>query len=133
MNMINPLPNNFARIIVNNQAGTDQNSTKNFEKNKDKIKEITEEFESFLLYYLLKSMREAIPKSDLLHSNAEDIFTSMLDEEIAKNSIKKDGGLGLAKIMQQQITQSSNKNMGKPNMLFPKSKNNYQAVFPNYR
>lgn len=124
MNEINPLKieNNFAGILQNNIIEKLQNSTKNVsEKNLDKIKELTEEFESFLLYYVLKSMRDTVPKSDLLHSNAEDIFTSMLDMEIAKNSAKKEGGLGLAQIMQQQLTNRENQTLESRGLAAPKS------------
>jgi peptidoglycan hydrolase FlgJ len=43
------------------------------------------EFESVLYSSMLKSMRSAIPKTDLMHGgSAEDIFTSMLDDEYAR-------------------------------------------------
>ncbi len=108
-------------IIQNNRLGKLQNSTKNIaNKNPDKIKELSEEFESLLLFYALKSMRETVPKTDLFHSNAEDIFTSMLDQEISKNSIKKDGGLGLARIMQQQLTNGENQTIEDRGLVKPK-------------
>lgn len=124
MNEINPfkIENNFAGILQNNRIEKLKSSTKNIsEKNLDKIKKLTEEFESFLLYYVLKSMRDTVPKSDFLHSNAEDIFTSMLDQEIAKNSAKKEGGLGLAQIMQQQLTNRGNQTLESRGLALPKS------------
>jgi flagellar protein FlgJ len=43
------------------------------------------EFESVLYASMLKSMRGAIPKTELIHGgSAEDIFTAMLDEEYAR-------------------------------------------------
>lgn len=114
MNEIYPLQiqNNVSGITLNNRLEKLQSSAKNIASgHTDKIAELTKEFESFLLYYVLKSMREAVPKSDLLHSNAEDIFTSMMDQEIAKNSSQRDGGLGLAKIMQMQLTNRENQTL----------------------
>tara|TARA_B100000959_G_scaffold282341_1_gene348491 strand:+ start:1641 stop:2057 length:417 start_codon:yes stop_codon:yes gene_type:complete len=138
MNKINPLQmkSDISGIIQNNRLGKLQNSTKNVEsKNLDKIKELSEEFESLLLYYALKSMREAVPKTDLFHSNAEDIFTSMLDQEISKNSVKKGSGLGLARIMQQQLTNRQNQTLEERGVVKPRneSKINYHAVLPKYR
>tara|TARA_Y100000294_G_scaffold172486_1_gene187292 strand:+ start:171 stop:587 length:417 start_codon:yes stop_codon:yes gene_type:complete len=138
MNEINPIQmkSDVSGIIQNNRLGKLQNSTKNIaNKNLDKIKELSEEFESLLLYYALKSMREAVPKTDLFHSNAEDIFTSMLDQEISKNSVKKGGGLGLARIMHQQLTNSQNQTLEERGVVKPKheSKIKYQAVLPKYR
>ena len=52
---------------------------------KKKIRKLAEEFESIFLEIMLKSMRETIPKSELLDAgNAEDIFRSMLDTQYAK-------------------------------------------------
>jgi murein DD-endopeptidase MepM/ murein hydrolase activator NlpD len=50
-----------------------------------KLKKACQEFESVFTYQLLKSMRATIDKSDLLHGGqGEDIYESMLDEELAK-------------------------------------------------
>lgn len=125
MNKTNPiqLKSDISGIIQNNRLGKLQNSAKNIaNKNLDRIKELSEEFESLLLYYALKSMRAAVPKTDLFHSNAEDIFTSMLDQEISKSSVKKDGGLGLARIMQQQLTNSQNQTLEARGLVKPKHK-----------
>lgn len=135
MNEINPLPieNNLSSIILNNQVEKHQSSLKNIGKDASKAKEAAEEFESFLLYYVLKSMRKAIPKSDLLHSSAEDMFTSMLDQEIAKKSVQKGEGLGLAPIILQQLTKPDSQTLEGRHLPVSKTKNNYQAAFANYR
>ena len=119
----NPLQikSNISEVIQNNRLGKLQNTTKNItNKNLEKIKELSEEFESLLLYYALKSMRESVPKSDLFHSNAEDIFTSMLDQEISKSSAKREGGLGLARIMQKQLTDRGNQTLEDRGLAKPK-------------
>lgn len=125
MNEISPLriEGNLSDLLQNNRLQKLENSTKNIsEKDMDKIKETSEEFESFLLYYVLKTMRDSVPKSDFFHSNAEDIFTSMMDQEIAKNSSQKDGGLGLAQIMQQQLTNRENQTLESRGLSAPKNK-----------
>ena len=46
---------------------------------------MSQEFESLFLEIVLKSMRDAVPKSELMgRSNGEDIFKSMLDGEYSK-------------------------------------------------
>lgn len=76
---------------TNNFAKTDED--------KKRLKEACEEFESIFLYYLIKQMRETIPKLDeewgvFGGSKQEEIFREMLDEEIAKEMAKA-GGIGL--------------------------------------
>jgi Rod binding domain-containing protein len=60
------------------------------------------EFESFFLFYMMKSMRQAIPKSDLIRSNATDTYKSMFDQEVSNLAAKR-GGLGLAKALESQF------------------------------
>jgi Rod binding domain-containing protein len=60
------------------------------------------EVESFFLYYLLKTMRQAIPKTGLLHSKGGDTYLSLFDQEVANVAAKR-GGFGLAKTMETQF------------------------------
>src|SRR5207245_4829017 len=60
------------------------------------------EVESFFLYYLLKTMRQAIPKTGLLHSKGGDTYVSLFDQEVANLAAKR-GGFGLAKTMESQF------------------------------
>jgi flagellar protein FlgJ len=70
------------------------------------LREACETFESYFLHMMFKEMRKTsfddrgsfIPKS-----NAEKIFTDMMDEENAKIAAKS-GGIGLAEMMYTQIT-----------------------------
>lgn len=49
------------------------------------IKKLANEFESLFLNLVLKSMRQTVPKSELMGGgNAEEIYKSMLDDEYAK-------------------------------------------------
>ena len=126
--------NNLAGLMQNNRLEKLQISSNNVKaQNQDKIKELSEEFESFLLYYVMKSMRNTVPKSDFFSSNAEDIFTSMMDQEIAKNAAHKDGGIGLAQIVQQQLTNRENQTLEDRGLALPKSKDNIKAGSPNNR
>jgi hypothetical protein len=60
------------------------------------------EFESFFLFYMMKTMRQAIPKSDLIRSNATDTYKGMFDQEVSNLAAQR-GGLGLAKALESQF------------------------------
>jgi Rod binding domain-containing protein len=71
------------------------------QEGKENLKDAAMEFEAFFLYYMLKTMRETIPKGGFLGSgNAEKVYTSLLDESLAKNMALR-GGLGLSKIIEE--------------------------------
>jgi len=62
------------------------------------------DFESVFINYTLQQMRRTVPKEGLFNGGqAEEIYTSMLDNETAK-SISRHGGLGLADLLRQQLS-----------------------------
>jgi Rod binding domain-containing protein len=67
-----------------------------------KFKKAATEFESFLLYYMLKTMRQAVPKGGLLDTKVADTYIGFLDQEVA-NQAAKQGGFGLAKTLERQM------------------------------
>lgn len=70
------------------------------------LRKVSQDFESLFLAYMMKTMKQAIPKSGYLgDSQGEKIFTEMKDEELAKGMAKA-GGIGLARLLEQQLTQS---------------------------
>ena len=72
--------------------------------NKDRLQAACSEFESLFVSYMMQQMRETVPQDGLLQkSQAEKIYTGMLDNEIAK-SISTGRGLGLAKAMYEQLS-----------------------------
>jgi len=66
------------------------------------FKKAATEFESFFLYYMLKTMRQAVPKGGLLDSKVGETYLGMLDQEVA-NQAAKQGGFGLAKSIERQF------------------------------
>lgn len=79
------------------------NNGLNTPSNRKEIEEAAKEFESFFTYYLLKVMRESVPKSGLLNSGmSESIYTSIIDENIA-DGIASRGGLGLSGFLIKQM------------------------------
>jgi len=70
---------------------------------KKKLMEACQEFESVLWSYLLKNMRETVPETEFLPKGLEEeIFQSMLDQEIAKKLAQK--GVGIATMLYRQLS-----------------------------
>ena len=67
------------------------------------LKEAAKQFEALFMQMLLKSMREALPQTDPLASDATKSYTGMLDSQLAQNLSGR--GLGLAELMVRQMTQ----------------------------
>lgn len=78
----------------------------NLAEQKDKkLKEACKQFESVFTYEMLKSMRNSIQKCDLFSGGqAEEIYQSMLDQELAKN-MSGQGNNSIANILYQQLKQ----------------------------
>ena len=54
-------------------------------RERQEIRQISNEFESLFLNLVLKAMRDTVPKSGLVDGgNAEDIYKSLLDDEYTK-------------------------------------------------
>lgn len=66
------------------------------------LKKAAAEFESFFIYYMLKSMRQAIPKGGLLDSRHRDTYTGLFDQEVASLAARR-GGFGLGKAIENQF------------------------------
>lgn len=73
--------------------------------NERKLRGACQEFESLFLSYLLKLMRDTIPKSGLLEGGiGEDLFTYIIDQNLAIN-LAKGEGLGLSSLLWQGLDQ----------------------------
>jgi flagellar protein FlgJ len=55
----------------------------------------SQEFESYFLSYLMKVMRETVPKGALTANRMGDMFNSFYDEEIGKRAAQA-GGIGFS-------------------------------------
>ena len=86
---------------VENAAGNGKSTATQAQKEASlqKLVKASRDFESIFLGYMLKAMRDTVPKGELLDNSQEhDIFISMHDDEIAKN-LSQAGGIGLGKMM----------------------------------
>ncbi len=73
------------------------------EKDEDALKKVCNDFESIFMGIIYKQMKSTVLKSDLVpQSNAQNIFESMLDDELTKETAKA-GGIGLGKLLFDQF------------------------------
>ncbi|NLT94385.1 MAG: flagellar biosynthesis protein FlgJ [Clostridia bacterium] len=91
---------------VKNSEGKFSEILNKVEKGKDdaaKLMEACQQFESIFIHQMISQMRATIPEGGLLEkSTGEEIFQDMLDQQYAEN-ISKAGGIGLAKILYDQL------------------------------
>lgn len=70
-----------------------------------KLKKACADFESMLVFQLLKTMRQTIPKNGLIKpSQGKETYEMMFDQKIADELANKGQGLGLQKMLYNQIT-----------------------------
>lgn len=77
------------------------------------IKETAKQFESLFMRELIKSMREASPKSGMLDNAGSDLGTDLLDQQFAVQMSGQPGGL--SELIAQQLTRQSAAAMQDPN------------------
>jgi flagellar protein FlgJ len=67
------------------------------------LRDVCRQMESLFIHHLFKEMRATIPRSGFISGGrAEEIYTSMLDAEMAAK-ISKRGGIGLSHMLLHQI------------------------------
>ena len=72
-----------------------------------KVKKVAQDFEAMFLGMMLKSMRDTVGKDKLTGGgHGEETFRSLLDQEYAQQAAKS-GGIGLATIMEKELTRGS--------------------------
>lgn len=73
------------------------------------LKKICRQFESIFLTYFVRQMRKAIPKSDFLEGGlAGEFYRDQWDQALAEK-MAEGGGIGLAKILYQQLQKNGGK------------------------
>jgi len=81
-------------------------NSKDIKNDQQALKQACQEFESFFIYYMLKVMRQTVPKVDLIDGGlAKEIYTSLFDEQLAQK-VSEGGGIGLAKLLLKQFTRN---------------------------
>ena len=87
---------------------------KNVYKKDEKLEKVAQDFEAIFIKKLFDEMDKTIDRKNnpFYGGEGEDIFRSMLNEERAKD-MSKSGGIGLSKIIYEQLSRSSNEGKGK--------------------
>lgn len=72
-------------------------------QNPEKLKEAAQQFEAIFIQQMFKEMRKTVPSDGLIQrSNADDVYSQLQDLEAAKITARQ-GGIGLADLMMQQL------------------------------
>ena len=66
------------------------------------INEVASQFEALFVQQMMKSMRDAVPKSDLMNSDHLDTYQAMADQQMAVN-LSEQGGIGIARMLVEQM------------------------------
>jgi flagellar protein FlgJ len=106
------LPVNLSDIAVDSKQRIQrmQNAEKSGqpgEESDPKLRDVCRQMESLFIHHLLKEMRATIHKTGFISGGrAEEIYTSMLDAEMAVK-ISARGGIGLSEMLLHQLSSSS--------------------------
>lgn len=74
------------------------------EKQRSQAKKVSQDFEALFVGMMMKSMRSTVGKDTLTGGgHGEEVYRSLLDQQYADASVKRGGGLGLAKIIEKDI------------------------------
>jgi len=95
-----------------NQSQANIALTKDRKEELQKIKKVCQDFESIFTYYLLKNMRQTIPKSqNVVSSSSKDTYNMIMDQKIAEDFSRRGNGLGLQKMLYEQMTKNYTKDI----------------------
>ena len=84
-----------------------QSPGKKVPEDNKRLKKACADFESLLIYNMLKTMRNTIPQSGLLRNYpGKDTHNMLIDQQIATDMAKSGNGLGLQKILFEQMTKN---------------------------
>ncbi|ORJ63497.1 rod-binding protein [Geothermobacter hydrogeniphilus] len=70
----------------------------------EKLRAACREFEALFMQQMLKGMRATIPQSGLLEKDAShDMYTDLLDAQVARGVAEQHGGMGIANALYRQL------------------------------
>ena len=67
------------------------------------LRETAKQFEALFIQMMMKSMRDATFKSDLLQSDTQDTYQEMFDKELSVKLAAR-GGFGMTELLSQQLS-----------------------------
>jgi flagellar protein FlgJ len=75
-----------------------------------KLRKACADFEALLVFQLLKTMRQSVQRTGFLKpSQGQETYEMMLDQKIAEDLAGKGGGLGLQKMLYNQMMERNPK------------------------
>ncbi|MFW6020553.1 MAG: flagellar assembly peptidoglycan hydrolase FlgJ [Guyparkeria sp.] len=84
------------------------------------LKQVASQFETQFVKMMLQSMRDATPRDGLFNSEQTKTFEGMFDQEIAQKLSSGAGGIGLAEMIERQLSKQADGTDGeKPAEGFP--------------
>ena len=83
------------------------------------LKAAAQQFEALFLQMVMKSMRDATPQDGLLNSDQSRFYTGMLDQQMAQNMASSRGGVGFARLIEQQLGQHMTNPKGQSELTAP--------------
>jgi flagellar protein FlgJ len=106
----NGIAANVGRPLEESNVGGTDKHTEDKEKN---LKKACADFESILVYYLFKSMRQTVPASGLLDKfPGKDTYNMMMDQKVAEDMAHRGNGLGIQKMLFDQLNRKPPKKGG---------------------
>jgi peptidoglycan hydrolase FlgJ len=79
-----------------------------------KLKKACQDFEAIFTYYLFKNMRQTVDNSGGLNKfTGKDTYNMIMDQKIAEDLAKRGNGLGIQKILFEQLTKKLAKEVPK--------------------
>jgi Rod binding domain-containing protein len=91
----------------------------NQKMNREKLEKACKEFESLFMYQMLKTMHSMVPQNGLFGDiPGKDLYQTIMDQELSKN-IAQHGGVGIGKMLYQQIIRKEEKGEDQSGALKP--------------
>lgn len=99
-------------------------------KSKDKVANLSREFESIFMNQMLKAMRQTVPKNNLINGgHAEEIYSSLLDEEFSRRMAYTQQG-GISQALASQLNMVIDKQADKGSSQYPAGQGAKEPVKP---
>lgn len=85
-----------------------ENSIQDKERRKEELGKACADFESMFVFQLLQTMRKTIPKGGLFSDTSSwgSTYMLMFDQKVAEDLANRGGGIGLQKVLFQQLAKS---------------------------
>lgn len=105
---MNSRPNVSDADLYTDFSGLAKLRAKATEQSDEAAKEVAKQFESLFLQMMLKSMRDATVPGESAESDQTKFYQEMFDKQIALDLSNNGDGIGLAKMLEKQISGNQN-------------------------